>query len=390
MYHHVLELKYAEEREHLFVATAAWWFGIGLIQIFVPIFLFTIGFSLAQIFLFFAIQHTIRALVVPLSIMTSGKIGAKHVLSSSLVFPLLFYLAFARIPEMPSLFFVAAIFMGIAQGYGWPAYHLHTSKITPDNNRGKTLAFIIILQTVTLALAPAIGGYVIENFGISGLIWTVVILFSLAAITLINTKEVFAGHRLNTRLLGFKKVARDAIANGFFNTRAVISFIVWPLFMFTILPGFKNIGYLEGFSVALSIIALFFIGKFLDRHGKKKFLVWTSMLYAPISVMRILAFNPISLIILHICYRLVDRANGLTWVSIFHSNLSKHPRAEYVLWFEFVGPLILAGFMFLFMFIAQAVEFKTTLVIGIIFGSLCALLSNLVSYRESEWSQIAP
>ncbi len=388
MYHHVLELKYEEEREHIFVATAAWWFGIGLIQIFIPIFLLQIGFSLAQIFLFFAIQHTARALMVPLSITTSGKIGAKHVLSSSLVFPLLFYLTFSKIPDMPSLFYAAAIFMGIAQGYGWPAYHLHTSKITPDNNRGKTLAFIVILQIATLALAPAIGGYVIENSGISSLIWTVVILFSLTAIVLINTKEIFRGHHLNTKLLSFKKVARDAIANGFFNTRATISFIVWPLFMFSILPSFKNIGYLEGVSVALSIIAVFLVGRFLDHHGRKKFLVWTSMLYAPISVIRILAFNPISLAIIHVFYRLADRANGLTWASIFHSNLSKHPRAEYMLWFEFVGTLILAGFMFLFVFLAQVVEFKTVLVIGIIFGSFCSLLSNLVSYRETEWSQI--
>jgi len=216
----------------------------------------------------------------------------------------------------------------------------------------------------------------------------VVILFSLAAIVLINTKEVFRGHHLNTKLLGFKKVARDAIANGFFNTKANLSFIVWPLFMFTILPGFKNIGYLEGISVALSIVVVFLAGKFLDHHGRKKFLIWTSMLYVPISIIRILAFNPISLVIIHILYRLADRANGLTWISIFHSNLSKHPRAEYVLWFEFVGPLILAGFMFLFVLLAQAVEFKTVLIIGIIFGSVCSLLSNLVSYREAEWSQI--
>lgn len=388
MYHHILELKYTEEREHLFFATAAWWFGIGLIQIFVPIFLWSTGFSLAQIFLFFAIQCGVRALSVPLSLESSGKIGAKHVLSISLIFPLLFYLVFSKIPDIPNYFYLAAILMGLAQGYGWPAYHLHTSKITPDNNRGKTLAVIIILQIVTLAAAPAVGGYVIENFGIPNLIWTAAILFSFSAIVLINTKEIFSRHRLNTKLLGFRKVSRDAVANGFFNIRSEMSFVIWPLFMFTIIPGFKNIGFVEGLGTFFSIVAVYALGRLLDRGQRKRLLIWTSMLYIPVSIARILAFNPISLIILHIVYRIANRANGLVWISIFHSNLSRHPRVEYLFWVETIGAAMLTIAMFAFIFIAQVFEFKTTLIIAIIFGSLCAWISNLVSYREAEWSHI--
>ena len=316
MYHHLLELRYQKERRHLFPTVTTWGFAMGLIQIFIPIFLWKNNFSLSQIFLFFAIQYTARLLSTPFSIISSGKIGAKHSLSLSFIFPVLFFLTFSQIPDVPYYFFAAAIFIGVSKGYGWPAYHMHVSKITPDVHRGKTLALVTILRTIALAAAPAVGGYIIENFGVSKLVLVAIFLLILSAMLLMNTKEVFSRHKLNRKLLRFRHVARDSVANGFFNTKVGMNLVAWPLFMYTILPGFKKIGYIEGAAIAISSVALYYLGNLLDRGERKRFLVWTSVLYVPVAIVRLLAFNPISLIIFHVIYQLFDRANGLVWVSI--------------------------------------------------------------------------
>lgn len=385
MYQRLLQFRYTRERKHMFSAMIFWWFGVGILQIFITIYLFQSGFSLAAIFLFAAMQQGVRTISVPLALVATGKIGAKHVLSISLVFPIAFYLFFSAIINVPMFFYFAAIMLGLAQGYGWVGYHMHMSKVTPDTSRGRTLGTIMVIQMLGLAAGPVLGGILIERFGIVSALMTSIAIFLATIVILLSSREVSVRHTINLKLLHLRKVLRDAIGNGFYNTKTELNILAWPIFMFIVVQGYEKLGYIEGSALIVGMIAVALIGKLLDRTRRKLVLLWTSIVYAIVSALSVFAGSVLAIAIMNILMRAAGRANNLPWLSIFHSNLGKHPRTEYLLWFEGFGAGITALFMFAFIFIAQVLDVRTTLIIAILVSSVSVLVPNIVRYREGDY-----
>jgi len=276
---------------------------------------------------------------------------------------------------------------GLARVYASTAYHLHLSKITPNATRGKTLAGITILQIISLSAAPLFGGLLIERFGIIPALVVAMIILLVSVTILLKTKEVSPIHTLNTKLLHFRKVAKDSFANGFNNIRLTLDSIAWPIFMYLILVRFDKVGYIEAVSLAVGIVVVVLMGKLLDHSDRKKIFIKANIAHSIIAALRVFAVGTVSVLLFNILHNIFNRARSLSWQSIFHDNLSRHPRSEYFLWFEGVGALFSAIAMVGFIFIAMNLDVKLTLTIAILAASVFGLFSNIVRHDSQKISK---
>jgi len=246
----VEQLHYSSRREidELYVAITIKNFAIGLVGIFVPIYVYLLfGKSIPLAFLFYAITILGQVLLTPLAAKLFTKIGIKKMMAGSAPF-LGFYLLFLILAKEQAMAYI--ILAGIAKiiylpGY-WPAYHVDFTKFSNPNKRGRQVGFVNILVALVKTIAPLIGGFFIVKFGFLPLFIVAAILIALSSIPLFFSPEVYGDH-----IYSWKKSFSNAFAKKnrkpFFSffTMGVECFVggfLFPIFIFIMIDKLDTIG----------------------------------------------------------------------------------------------------------------------------------------------------
>ena len=378
----ISHLRYGKEMKRFYAAAGVWSFGQGLVQIFIPIFLFVSGFSLGQILFFSLIAQVVRAINIPLSILACKKYGAKHVLSISFLFPILFFVSLSFAEFSQTFLYLAALFFGLKMAYLFVPYHLHLSKIAPNNKRGRILAHTAVIAAFCLAVAPVVGGFMLGDAGILPTTIFASFFFVIAALILITSKEATSYHSFKLSRLPFKEVRKDAFASGFYNISSQLGSVVWFIFVFVILGSYPKVGIIAGVSLAIGVSAVYFLGRMEDKLDKKKIFLGVSIAFALFAILRVFLTSFSGIIIGNILYALAGVGAAISWTSIFHTNLNRYPKAEYLFWMELVGALFSALIMGVFILVYYLLGLWATLITGIVVSGVSMLFVNFARLKK--------
>jgi hypothetical protein len=243
-------------------------FGVGIIGIFVPVYLFKNGVDLHSIFYFYAAFFVTR---IPLSYIDAyviGRIGPKHSIAlSTLIFVvfLAFLLSFNTV-EWP--LFILAMVYSISNGLFYLAYHTDFSKVKDSNHGGKELGWLYIFERGGGALGPIFGGLVASFVApeitivvaIAILLGSLVPLFMTNEPVKVHQKIIYEGFRRSIHL-------HDAISLSAFNIENAASYILWPLLVSVSIftdDTYAKLGGVIGFATVLSLFSAHMFGKFID------------------------------------------------------------------------------------------------------------------------------
>jgi MFS family permease len=191
--HHLLSFfprRLRPEIKELYLSSIILNFGLALIFIFEPIYLFNLGYSLQQIMLFWVIIYFLYVLVLPLGGKISEKFGYEHTIFLGTAFWILLYLSMYLIEQHRFLFY-HAFDLCFAKFTYWPAYHANFAKYSNDAERGREVGGLTILTSLTYVIGPAIGGLILQQWGFHILFIVVAAVLLLSNIPMLLTKEVF-------------------------------------------------------------------------------------------------------------------------------------------------------------------------------------------------------
>ena len=108
------------EVKELYLSTMIMNFAVMMIQIFEPIYLYTLGYSLHQIILFFLIVYGVYFLILPLGVNYARRFGnEKAIVFSTFIF-ITYYLLFYNIKFIPIFFFIAPLLYALQKSFYWP------------------------------------------------------------------------------------------------------------------------------------------------------------------------------------------------------------------------------------------------------------------------------
>lgn len=264
-------------------------FGLSLIGIFLPIYLFKIQlpFIFAQndfvnsvytICIFFFLESIFTLVFIFIFSEWVFKVVPfqKILLISNLVLIFALMLLY-NLEAYPLFYFIVPILFGFVITSYWIPYHLFFIEKNGDKegHYGKKLGIANFLGRAVNALGPLMGGFILTFFGFPVLFIFASVLILISSVPIMleikDTKhridspwEIIKHYFLN------KKYILTSV--GFFgmSTDFIVFSLFWPLVLLFTLEDFSKIGSLTFVTTIISAILALFIGKLIDKRNNKK------------------------------------------------------------------------------------------------------------------------
>lgn len=248
----------------------------GMISIFIPIYLYSLHYSLLQIILFCSLGNIFSVMVSWPSIKIIGRIGAKHSMLFSTPFLIAYYIGLHALPSHPYLFFILPLIIAIRSSFynysfGWN-FVTHTDK----KKIGSKISILEMFVLFASILSPLVAGLIIAQFGYKILFGFGSILLLLSVAPLLYSKEIYqkVDFKISDVLATIFNKKQRGLNLSFvgYAIESNIGRIIWPLFLIIMLSTVEKVGYVVALSTLLTVIIIAVTGKLADNLKSKKLL----------------------------------------------------------------------------------------------------------------------
>lgn len=249
---------------------------INLVGVFVPVYLYQIGYELRQIFLFFLVFFVFRLFADFGSAFFVARFGPKHTIALSTIIRVIDMIFLLTLEEYHWPLALLACISTTGYSLFFTAYHTEFSKIKHSKHAGKEIGSVAILDRLGGVLGPLIGGVIAAIWGahLVLIIALVMLLFSLVPL-LLSGEVVRTKQNITFRGFRFKKHIRTYVAGSGFSLDNTVSLVAWPMFVGIIIFGgdnFAKLGAVTSISTITALVSIKGIGKLID--AKKGWLLY--------------------------------------------------------------------------------------------------------------------
>jgi MFS family permease len=269
-HHHFIHLNLNRELSELYVTMALHAFAMGLIGIFIPVYLMGLGYPLKEIFLFYIVAFLSYFIVAAPIMKIISKIGIKHsILLSSWIW-IVAFTGLYLLETMAWVYLFIPVLFGVYWSFFWLAYHTDFAQNTEKIHRGEEVGIVNVIIALLSVIAPAVGGLIITFTGFQLVFVVAAILVILSSLPLFLTKEIYPpfDYKMEEQFfLGHPKSVIGFIGQG--GEKAGAMRVIWPLFIFTSLATVLSVGSVTSIALIFGLVATFIIGKFSDISDKK-------------------------------------------------------------------------------------------------------------------------
>lgn len=243
---------------------------ISVVGIFVPIYLYKLGYSLHAIFGMQVIWAASRPLFSYVAAKSVAILGPKHTMALGTVVQIVYLCVLVSIESLNWPLALLAVLGSLSYALFNIAIQVDFSKVKHTEHGGKELGFITISERIGSSLGPLAGGLIASFYNPKATIIIAVMVMALSLVPLFRSAEPT---RLNQKIIlkGFpwRRHQRDFIAASFFGVENVVSVVIWPIFLAIAIfqkNTFAAIGVLISLSTAIALTTVYLIGKLIDRH----------------------------------------------------------------------------------------------------------------------------
>lgn len=243
---------------------------LSIIAIFVPIYLYKIGFSLSSIFFMYFVWFIARVFFAYLIAKMVNAIGPKHTIAFATVMHIIFLTMLMTIQDLHWPLFLVGLVGSFATGAFVLAFEVDFSKVKHTEHGGKELGYEQMFERIGAVLGPLAGGLVASYINPRYTIAMAILILCVSLVPIFMSAEPTHTHKKVT-FAGFpyKRHARDFTSSVALSVENVISSIAWPIFISVVVlttNTFAKLGLLASVSTAVALIAIYAIGKLVDEQ----------------------------------------------------------------------------------------------------------------------------
>ncbi len=241
---------------------------------FIAIYLFQIGYSIAQIAFFWAAFYLFKVGIALPGAALVARIGPKHAIFLSNLMYIPAMIGFAFLPAVgPLLLIPILVFEASSACLYSIAHNINFSKIKSLKHAGKEIGYMYMVERITTGLSPLIGGVIAFLFGPQVVIIVAALLFACAAGPLMRTVEqVKTGQALHFKGFPWRLLFRHGVAQTSYGFDVFSSGSVWSLFIALVVVGMGSSneiyvisGMLLSVVFVVSLITSYLFGKLIDN-----------------------------------------------------------------------------------------------------------------------------
>lgn len=247
------------------------------INIFEPVYLYSLGLNLTQIIGFYLAVYIIYFLAIPFGGRVAKGLGFEHAMSIGILFTIGYYLALIAIPAWTPFLYIAVPLYALQKTFWWPGYHANFARYSRRKETGREIGATQVIFSITAAAGPLLGGLLVDltNFMV---LYTVAIgLMLISVFPMLATPERFTPSKLGwleqMRYIFSKKYRRSLIMGLGFGEE-LIAYTVWPLFIYFIVDSALNLGALVAAATALTVLATTIAARWSDLKQRRQVYLW--------------------------------------------------------------------------------------------------------------------
>lgn len=344
-----------KEFNQFYLAVFIMTFGELLINIFVPIYLFGLGFKIYQILFFYFLVSLFFLIFSFTGAKVVSKIGEKHSILLSTPFLVLYYLGLIYIDSNIFLFFFLPLLLSLRMilfNYG---YHLNFISHSEKTKRGQELAIFGAITLLATVFAPYLGS-VLANINFTAVFIVSSILMVIGTIPLFFSKDKFEKVDFTSagilKKIFSKKNRGNFISFSGYATESIIGRTIWPIFLIILVGTIDKTGLLISASMLLSLSVFYFIGKLTDKVNKVKLLKIGTLLYFFAWVGRIFANSAYKVLFIDSYKNLSEKILHLPWSAHSYDLAKRSNYFEFIvsreITFNFIRILVFPILIFIF------------------------------------------
>lgn len=357
------------EIRELYLATLILNIGVAMVLLFEPIYLYSIGYSLQQILLFFLIVYILYFFLVPLGARFAKRFGYEHSIVVSTFIFIAYYFVLYNIATVPILFFIAPVLYAFQKTFYWPAYHADFARHADRREEGREIGAIDMMVLAVNVIAPFLAGVIVNFFGFATLFVVVSIIFVVSNIPLLSTPEIFVPKPF-PYALAYKNLAKKpkAVVGYLGYGEELILLVVWPIFLALVLKNFLTVGSLVAFSTLITVIVTLIIGKTSDIKNRRRLLRFGSIGYSLVWFARTIAQTSWGVFVVDTLSRLSKEMVSVPLVALTYDRAKQKSVMQTIMTFEMslvVGKMIaLAAASLLLLVIPQALAYPALFILA--------------------------
>jgi MFS family permease len=345
----------------LYASISLYVFSFGLVGIFVPIYIYNLGFSIPRLAAYFVILELTRAILSPMAALLVKKFGPKHMLILSFILMFCYVLILYSLPQAEWLLYAASVVGGGALCVFWMARHIDLASVISSKQPTSQFTTLLIFSYVAQAMSPLIGGVIATNYGIGYGFLVAGFGLLLASYPLLASLEPHIPGKTDIRL--FRTAPKKHLLASFaMNAQGSVGILIWPLFIFLAVETYQDVGIITSFSLLLTLVLLKFLGKAGDQGQNSIVLKIGSYLRSIVHTARFLAKSFLSAFGVNVLGDLTDSLASVPYAIRFYEGARKYGVTAYLTDMETIGNL------------GKALPWITILIVGAHFGLKNAII----------------
>lgn len=349
-----------------------------LVEIFIPLILYNMFFTIKEIILFLILKYSFCLLFIPVGYFIGKKYSVSTLMILSSIIFSITYIYLSQINKnLTSLIILSILYSSYLMFY-WLGRHTYGLSIIEDKKTTDNVSLYNIFTILGGLFSPFIGSYIIEKTNTLTLSTIVLVLMIISIIPLTKIKKI----KLNSNTQIKHIIKSFPKTNYIFNTLDQLRYILYtvlPLWIYiNIKSKYSYIGILNIITGLGSIIYIYLLSKKMDKNKK-------DYLSLSLLIMGIIYFLKIT-ITSNLAYLIITLFEGITKSSLDTITLrntyvyqKNYCITSYIIFTEIINNI--ARTLFLIIFYIFNVPLKTMLLICI----LGIFLNVFVKYDDGKY-----
>lgn len=349
-----------------------------LVEIFIPLILYNMSFTIKEIILFLILKYSFCLLFIPVGYFIGKKYSVSTLMILSSIIFSITYIYLSQINKnLTSLIILSILYSSYLMFY-WLGRHTYGLSIIEDKKTTDNVSLYNIFTILGGLFSPFIGSYIIEKTSTLTLSTIVLVLMIISIIPLTKIKRI----KLNSNTQIKHIIKSFPKTNYIFNTLDQLRYILYtvlPLWIYiNIKSKYSYIGILNIITGLGSIIYIYLLSKKMDKN-KKDYLSLSLLIMGTIYFLKITITS-------NLAYLIITLFEGITKSSLDTITLrntyvyqKNYCITSYIIFTEIINNI--ARTLFLIIFYIFNVPLKTMLLICI----LGIFLNVFVKYDDGKY-----
>jgi MFS family permease len=380
--HHIHSHRRFRRANEIYASLSIKAFALSLVSIFIPIYLYKLGYSIQTILWFFIADFCMRAVLFLVAGPYVARFGPKHGLFISSCAAVAQLVLFFTLPTYHWSILVLAFSSALTATFHFLSYYVDFAAVQNKKNVAKQVGILMQLLLIATSIGPLIGGLIGTYFGLHISLVVASVLALLSFIPLLASREPRIRHQYALTRLPFREITPDLIssaANGF---HMRTSSQLWPFALFLVVLSYAKVGLLSMVSLILILsISHIVIGK-ADAHRRKllKIGAWGS---AAVHVSRAVVHSFGGAVIVNLFDGILNWFCVMPWHAEMYDRARKFSIIPYLVAFEVAGQLSSALYWAIMLGLSYVFSLEHLFVAGFILGALGTLQIPAIMKRRT-------